>query len=90
VTTEDTAQSGSSFGTRTLRYTKGKTMLRGDDVLAVQARLIELSFEPGKADGVYGPLTSAAVASFQTAKSLEADGVVGPITRAALANAAGS
>lgn len=81
VATEDTAQSGSSFGTRTLRYTKGKTMLRGDDVLAVQARLIELGFEPGKADGVYGPLTAAAVKAFQGSRGIEADGIVGPVTR---------
>ena len=87
TTTDGSSQSDSGLGTRTLRYTKGHTMLRGEDVLAVQARLIELGFDPGKADGVYGPLTSAAVVSFQAAKCLEADGVVGPITRAALANA---
>ena len=87
ATTEDTAQSDSSFGTRTLRYTKGKTMLRGDDVLAVQARLIELGFDPGKADGVYGPMTVATVTAFQAAKGLETDGAVGSITRAVLVSA---
>ena len=65
-------------------------MLRGDDVLAVQARLIELGFDPGKADGVYGPLTKAAVTAFQSSRNVETDGVVGPITRAALGNAAES
>ncbi|MCE5342799.1 MAG: peptidoglycan-binding protein [Eubacteriales bacterium] len=87
VTTDGSSQSTSSFGTRTLRYTKGHTMLRGEDVLAVQARLVELGFEPGKADGVYGPLTVAAVTASQAANSLETDGVVGPITRAVLVSA---
>ena len=57
-------------------------MLRGDDVLAVQARLIELGFDPGKADGVYGPLTKAAVTAFQGSRGIEADGIVGPVMRA--------
>ena len=85
--TDSGAQSDSGFGTRSLRYTKGHTMLRGEDVLAVQARLIALGFDPGKADGVYGPLTVAAVTAFQKAKGLETDGVVGALTRAALVSA---
>jgi len=84
--TDSGAQSDSNLGTRTLRCTTGHTMLRGDDVLAVQARLIALGFDPGRADGVYGPLTVAAVTAFQKAKGLETDGVVGPITRATLEN----
>ena len=67
--------------TRTLRYTKGLAMLRGEDVLAVQARLIELGFDPGKADSVYGPMTAAAVTTFQASRKIEADGIVGTITR---------
>ena len=59
-------------------------MLRGEDVLAVQARLIELGFDPGKADGLYGPMTAAAVAVFQTSQQIEPDGIVGTITRRAL------
>ena len=80
--TDSGAQSYSGFGIRTLRYTEGHTMLRGEDVLAVQARLIALGFDPNKADGVYGPLTAAAVTSFQGFRGIEADGIVGPITRA--------
>ena len=72
------------FGTRLLRYRKGHTMLKGDDVLSVQARLIELGFDPGKADGAYGPKSTAAVTAFQAARKIEADGIVGPITRAEL------
>jgi peptidoglycan hydrolase-like protein with peptidoglycan-binding domain len=59
-------------------------MLRGEDVLAVQSRLIELGFDPGKADGVYGPMTATAVAVFQTSQQIESDGIVGTITRRAL------
>ena len=59
-------------------------MLRGEDVLAVQARLIELGFDPGKADGVYGPMTATAVTAYQAANGLDTDGVIGAITRAAL------
>ena len=72
------------LGDRTLRYTKGRAMLRGEDVLAVQAKLIKLGFDPGKADGVYGPMTAIAVTAYQAANGLETDGVIGAITRAAL------
>ena len=72
------------LGARTLRYTKGRAMLRGGDVLVVQARLLELGFDPGKADGVYGPMTAAAVIAFQSSRQLEADGIVGSLTSAAL------
>lgn len=74
----------SQYGTRTLRYTRGKAILRGEDVLSVQARLMELGLAPGKADGVYGPLTAAAVTAFQASQTIEADGVVGPVTRGKL------
>ena len=73
------------YGTRLLRYRKGSTMLKGNDVLAVQARLVELGFDPGKPDGAYGPKSTAAVTAFQAARKIEADGIVGPITRAELA-----
>ncbi len=72
------------LGARTLRYTKGRAMLHGEDVLALQARLLELGFDPGKADGVYGSMTAAAVNAFQSSRQLEADGIVGSLTSAAL------
>lgn len=78
---DDGEEDPNGYGTRTLRYAKGKTMLRGDDVLAVQARLLELCFNPGNADGVYGPLTAAAIAAFQGSRVIKADGIVGPVTR---------
>lgn len=58
---------------------------RGDDVLALQEGLTELGFKYGKADGVYGPRTQAAVERFQRKNGLKVDGVVGTDTRAKLA-----
>ncbi|MDD3244268.1 MAG: peptidoglycan-binding domain-containing protein [Eubacteriales bacterium] len=74
-------QPSTDYGTRLLRYRKGRTMLKGDDVLAVQARLIVLGFDPGTVDGIYGPKSAAAVTAFQTARGIKADGIVGPDTR---------
>jgi len=73
------------YGTRLLRYRKGHTLMTGNDVAAVQKRLIQLQYNPGKADGIYGPNTAAAVKAFQKAVRIEVDGVVGPVTRAKLA-----
>lgn len=70
---------------RLLQYRKGAKMLHGEDVLQVQNRLIKLGLDPGKADGIYGPITEKAVRKFQEAANLEIDGIVGPITRAKLA-----
>ena len=56
----------------------------GDSVEQLQVTLKELGFDPGPADGDFGPLTQAAVVAFQTANDLDPDGVVGPITAGAL------
>ena len=59
--------------------------MEGPDVLAVQARLLELGYtEIGTPDGVFGPLTDQAVRAFQADHGLEPDGVVGPMTWEAL------
>ncbi|MGE5391561.1 MAG: peptidoglycan-binding protein [Deltaproteobacteria bacterium] len=58
--------------------------LQGDDVTAVQAALMANGFNPGPIDGIFGPRTSAAVASFQAAKGLPATGNVDYQTYAAL------
>lgn len=63
------------FG-RTLQLTEPPT--EGDDVRLVQQRLAELNYsQVGAADGIYGPLTEAAVRAFQQLNGLEADGIVG-------------
>jgi peptidoglycan hydrolase-like protein with peptidoglycan-binding domain len=57
---------------------------RGHDVSRIQAALTALGFDSGRPDGMFGPNTARAVASFQSAHGLDADGVVGPATRQAL------
>ena len=38
---------------------------KGDDVLHLQERLVELGFDPGKPDGYFGPATTMAVWAFE-------------------------
>jgi N-acetylmuramoyl-L-alanine amidase len=56
----------------------------GDDVAELQRRLLELGFDPGRTDGVFGPLTEAAVRDFQRNVGIPADGTCGPRTLEAL------
>ena len=57
---------------------------RGDDVRVLQAALSDRGFDPGPADGVFGPMTLSAVLSYQRYETLWVDGLVGPKTKAAL------
>ena len=50
---------------------------------ALQNRLIELGYRL-QADGRFGPITQAAVITFQGSRGLVQDGIVGPLTWAAL------
>ena len=54
---------------------------------ALQKALADVGCYTGPVDGVYGPVTDAAIRSFQQAKGLTVDGVVGPQTLAALQEA---
>lgn len=56
------------------------SMMRGDDVRAVQTKLSESGVDPGGIDGVYGKNTEKAVKAYQTASGLETDGIVGSKT----------
>ena len=62
---------------------------RGDDgqeVVAIQKRLVELSYSINNIDGDFGPETERAVKNFQADKGLEVDGIVGSATYRALMN----
>ncbi|WP_415536683.1 peptidoglycan-binding domain-containing protein [Dehalobacter sp. 4CP] len=65
--------------TRTLRLG-----MRGNDVRQLQIALIELGYNPGTPDGIFGPRTQATVMAFQQNNGLVQDGIVGPVTTAAL------
>lgn len=68
---------------RNLKLTQ--PLMRGDDVRMAQERLVFHKAQPGKADGIFGEKTKAAVLRFQTARIKEgydlgsagADGVIG-------------
>lgn len=53
---------------------------QGDDVADLQDRLLHLGFDCGRADGVFGRRTEAALAMFQRERMLMDDGVCGPLT----------
>lgn len=57
---------------------------RGPAVAQLQRSLATAGFNPGSADGVFGPRTSEAVIRFQASRGLRRDGVAGPDTLAAL------
>ncbi len=52
----------------------------GERVRRLQVALGVFGYEPGTADGSYGPATRAAIIAFQEANNLDADGVAGRAT----------
>jgi len=49
---------------------------RGDDVAEVQIRLAQLGFNPGRIDGIFGPLLDQALREFQENSGIEVSGTV--------------
>jgi N-acetylmuramoyl-L-alanine amidase len=77
-------EAGYRFGQRTLIYSLSAPMA-GDDVAELQTRLLELGFNAGRHDGVFGQQTDSALRDFQGQYGLSVDGICGPATRGALA-----
>ncbi|HTB23098.1 MAG TPA: GH25 family lysozyme [bacterium] len=57
---------------------------QGPPVLAIQNALIAGGYLAGPVDGLFGPITQAALIAFQKSKKLAPDGILGPDTKAAL------
>lgn len=72
------------LGDRILLHTPGH-LIGGDDVAALQQRLLELGYPAGRVDGVFGTATDEALRDFQRGVGLRPDGLVGPHTLRALA-----
>ncbi len=71
------------LGDRSLAYLVSKPV-SGDDVFALQERLLELGFDAGRPDGIFGWQTEHALRSFQRDYGLNSDGICGPGTLRAL------
>jgi N-acetylmuramoyl-L-alanine amidase len=54
--------------------------MSGDDVVALQERLLELGYDPGRAGGVFDEQTETALRRFQREYGLVPDGLCGPAT----------
>ena len=72
-----------TLGDRILNHRPGRP-LAGDDVFALQQRLLDLGFHTGRVDGYFGPTTESALRDFQRNIGLPPDGTCGPATLKAL------
>jgi N-acetylmuramoyl-L-alanine amidase len=72
-----------TLGARTLDFSVNNP-LHGDDVRQLQERLLEMGYDVGRSDGLYGARTARAVAAFQREVGLYPDGGCGPQTLHAL------
>ena len=59
---------------------QANSLMRGDDVSNLQERLIQMGFNCGKVDGIYGSATEASVKEFQKSVGVVVDGKCGPVT----------
>ncbi|GAA0563513.1 N-acetylmuramoyl-L-alanine amidase [Paractinoplanes ferrugineus] len=71
------------LGSRTLFHSVPNALV-GEDVRELQERMLEMGYDPGRADSIYGPRTARAVAQFQREVGLSPDGSCGPQTMKAL------
>jgi N-acetylmuramoyl-L-alanine amidase len=75
------------LGDRLLTFSPG-ALLAGDDVVALQQRLLDLGFKVGRVDGRFGHRTELAVRDFQRNVGVPPDGTCGPATLKALSRLA--
>ncbi|GLY08560.1 N-acetylmuramoyl-L-alanine amidase [Actinoplanes sp. NBRC 101535] len=71
------------LGSRTLFHSVPDPLV-GEDVRALQERMLEMGYDTGRPDAVYGTRTARAVAQFQREVGLSTDGSCGPQTMKAL------
>jgi len=71
------------LGDRLLTFVPGN-LTSGDDVVALQQRLLDLGFKVGRVDGRYGDRTQHAGRDFQRNVGVPPDGTCGPATLKAL------
>jgi len=71
------------LGARTLYHAVPQPLV-GEDVRSLQERMLEMGYDVGRADGIYGAHTARAVAQFQREVGLVPDGTCGPQTMHAL------
>jgi N-acetylmuramoyl-L-alanine amidase len=67
------------LGDRLLSYTVRRPYV-GDDVVELQRRLLDMGFDCGRPDGIFGALTQEALQEFQRNVGLTPDGTCGPLT----------
>jgi peptidoglycan hydrolase-like protein with peptidoglycan-binding domain/DNA invertase Pin-like site-specific DNA recombinase len=81
---ESTVDAGEAVLARGAGYAEAES---AREVRALQRVLRKLGWQPGPADGLFGPRTENAVVRAQRAAGLAPDGIVGPLTTRALERA---
>ena len=79
ITARSLGEARFKLGDRVLVF-NAAALMRGDDVSNLQDRLIQMGFNCGKVDGVYGVNTEGAVREFQKSVGILSDGRCGPAT----------
>ncbi len=79
ITARSLEEARFKLGDRVLVF-NAASLMRGDDVSNLQDRLIQMGFNCGKVDGVYGVNTEGAVREFQKSVGILSDGRCGPAT----------
>ena len=79
ITARSLEEARFKLGDRVLVF-NAAALMRGDDVSNLQDRLIQMGFNCGKVDGVYGVNTEGAVREFQKSVGILSDGRCGPVT----------